>query len=318
MTEIVAEALALWELQDAECVFVAGRENQVFRVTAANGCYALRIRRPGYRDEVELQSELAWLKAMDRAGLSVPAPVQSLGGHMLERVGDRFADVVKWLPGVPMGKSRAPLELSDRAGVFRALGAEMAKLHAACDAWHAPSGFRRCRWDVDGLVGDSPVWGPFWRNPTLDDSTRALFLAFRDAARARLIAVCPEFGLIHADLVRENVLVDGSTIRMIDFDDGGFGYRLFDIATVLLKNLEEPDYPALKEALLGGYAGHRPLDLSLLELFIALRAATYVGWIVPRMGEPGSPERNTRFIEEARSLCQAYLVNQASPTVPVE
>lgn len=317
MTAIVADALARWGLQDSECAFVAGRENQVYRVTAATGSYALRIKRPGYRDEVELQSELAWLEEMDRAGLSVPAPLQSLAGHMLERVGDVYADVVTWLPGAPMGKSRVSLALSDRIGVFRALGSEMARLHLACDAWNVPAGFRRCRWDVDGLVGDTPVWGAFWQNPTLDDSTRALFLSFRDEVRSRLAEACPEFGLIHADLVRENVLVDGSVIRMIDFDDGGFGYRLFDVATVLLKNLDEPDYASLKGAMVEGYIGRKPLDLSLLDLFIALRAATYVGWIVPRMGEPGGPDRNARFIKHARDLCRDYLASLAPPAVPV-
>lgn len=317
MTGIVADALAQWGLQDAECAFVAGRENRVYRVTAATGSYALRIKRPGYRDEVELQSELAWLAAMDRAGISVPAPIPSLAGRLLERAGDGFVDVVTWLPGNPMGKSRVLLAISDRIGAFRALGAEMARLHQACDAWQLPNGFRRCRWDIEGLVGNAPVWGAFWQNPTLDDGTRALFLSFRDAARARIVGAGPEFGLIHADLVRENVLFDGPVIRMIDFDDGGFGYRLFDIATVLLKNLDEPDYPALKEALIDGYIGRRPLDLSLLDLFIALRAATYVGWIVPRMGEQGGPERNARFIKEARHLCQKYLASLASPTVRV-
>lgn len=317
MTEIIADALALWGFQDASCAFVAGRENRVYRVTTEAGSHALRVKRPGYRDEVELESELAWLAAMDRAGLSVPAPVPSLAGRLLERVGDGFVDVVTWLPGNPMGKSRVSLALSDRIGGFRALGGEMARLHQACDAWEPPDGFRRCRWDIEGLVGDMPVWGAFWQNPTLDDRTRALFSSFRDAARSRLAEASPEFGLIHADLVRENVLFDGPVIRMIDFDDGGLGYRLFDLATVLLKTLDEPDYPALKAALIDGYIGRKPLDLSLLDLFIALRALTYVGWIVPRMDEPGGLARNVRFVEEARNLCEGYFASLHSPVMPV-
>lgn len=307
MTDRVSEALALWGLQEADCVFVAGRENQVYRITTPAARYALRIKRPGYRDEVELRSELDWLNAMDRAGLSVPAPLPSRSGRLLERAGEGFADVVTWLPGTPLGKSRIPLDLPDRPGTFRALGAEIARLHLACDAWQVPPGFRRCHWDFDGLLGDAPVWGRFWENPTLDDQTRAIFHAFRAVARQRLSAAAPEFGLIHADLVRENVLLDGPVVRMIDFDDGGYGFRQFDLATVLLKTLGEPDYAALKDALLAGYLARKPLDLGLIDLFIALRAATYVGWIVPRMQEPGGADRNTRFIDEARVLCSACL-----------
>ena len=36
-------------------------------------------------------------------------------------------------------------------------------------------------------------------------------------------------------------------LGLLDFDDGGFGFRVFDLATTLLKNLAEPDYPALAE-----------------------------------------------------------------------
>lgn len=309
MTDPVREALALWGLEGAECSFVAGRENRVYRVRSATGDLALRIKRPGYRQEDELVSELVWLEAMDRAGLHVPRPVPARSGRLLERLGGNFVDVVGWLPGKPMGKSRTPLSVADRAGVFHALGAEMARLHAACDAWRQPPGFRRCRWDMDGLLGDAPLWGRFWDNPTLDPATRDLFLRFRQVARDRLgdPRTSLDFGLIHADLVRENVLLDGPVIRMIDFDDGGFGYRLFDMATVLLKTMAEPDYSTLRACLIDGYLGRRALDLPLLDLFIAIRALTYVGWIVPRMAEDGGAERNARFVAEARELCATCL-----------
>jgi Ser/Thr protein kinase RdoA (MazF antagonist) len=206
-----------------------------------------------------------------------------------------------------MGQSRVPLVLADRTGTFRALGAEVARLHAACDAWDPPDGFRRCRWDMDGLLGETPVWGRFWDNPTLDTGTRDLFRRVRQVARDRLGRANHDLGLIHADLVRENVLLDGPVIRLIDFDDGGFGFRAFDLATVLLKTIAEPDYPALKAALIDGYLSRRALDLTHLDLFLVLRALTYVGWIVPRMAEAGGAERNTRFVTEARTLSAAYL-----------
>ena len=309
MTDEARGVLALWGLEGADCSFVAGRENRVYRVSTPTGDLALRLKRRGYRQEDELRSELAWMSAMHRAGLSVPRPVPSLAGRLLETTGGTIADVINWLPGRPMGQSRMPLALGDRTGVFHALGAEMARLHRACDAWVRPEGFRRCNWDIEGLLGDKPLWGRFWDNPTLDPATRDLFLQFRKVARDRLTQALPglDHGLIHADLVRENVLLDGPVIRMIDFDDGGFGFRPFDIATTLLKNLDEPDYPALKAALIEGYLSQRDMALDLLDLFIAIRALTYVGWIVPRIQEDGGARRNDRFVAEARALCAACL-----------
>lgn len=305
----VEKALSLWGFDNVRYDFVAGRENRVYRVRTGEGDFALRLKRPGYRSEEELLSELQWLDAMDRAGLHVPLPRQSLSGKLLERVEGRYADLIGWMHGTPLGKGQGLLELDDPLLVFRRLGRVLAQLHESCDAWEYPPGFVRCSWDVDGLLGDNPVWGRFWENPTLDPETRALLGRFRDHARQALEQCADEldYGLIHADPLRENVLVDGGEIKLLDFDDGGFGFRLFDIATALLRNMDEPDYLTLKAALLKGYREVRWLDDRLLDLFLALRAVTYVGWIATRMREAGADERNARFSARAGKLCASYL-----------
>jgi Ser/Thr protein kinase RdoA (MazF antagonist) len=307
-------ALALWGFEDADIRFVAGRENRVWRVRAPHGDFALRLKRPGYRSDAELQSELDWMAAMAAAGLTVPGPVASRRGRLLETVGDQRADLLTWLQGAPLGATGQPLDRPDARALFGQLGADLARLHTACDAWTPPPGFRRCRWDSEGLVGDTPLWGRFWENPTLSPADRNLFMAFREAAARALRSDgdTPDQGLIHADPVRENVLVQGEGLALIDFDDGGWGYRLFDIATALLKNREDPDYPALQTALIAGYRALRPLDTRRLDLFLALRAVTYVGWIVPRMGEQGATERNRRFIVTARETCEQYIGKPAT------
>ncbi len=83
----------------------------------------------------------------------------------------------------------------------------------------------------------------------------------------------------------------------------GYGYRLFDMATTLYKAVEEPDFPALQTALLAGYATARPVpDLSLLPLFIALRAVTYLGWIDLRRAEPGMAAKADSYMSLAKRL----------------
>ena len=312
MTDPVEQALALWDMAGAKCDFVAGRENRVYKVLHDGKAYALRFKRPGYRDLAELTSELDWLAEMARAGLGVPAPRPSRNGRLLECLDDQYVDLITWLTGTPLGHSRERLTLTDPVQTFADLGAEMARLHLACDNWTVPQRFARCNWDAEGLLGKSPLWGRFWENPTLDAPTRALLLDFREQAARTLASLDLDTGLIHADLVRENVLIDGPNLYLIDFDDGGYGYRLFDVATALLKNRAEPNYTALKKALLDGYLSLRPLDMSQLDLFLALRAVTYVGWIVPRMDEPGSPLRNTRFIKDAQDLCSAWLARNTA------
>jgi len=309
MYALIQKALSLWGLQGAACEFVAGRENRVYRVSCDAGRYALRLRRPGYRSRSELLSELQWLEALYDAGLSVPRPVRTLSGAPIEHIDAHFIDVITWLDGPPLGRSGQLLALDGPETVFHGLGIQIANLHKACDAWTPPADFVRCEWNVDGLLGDAPLWGRFWDNPMLDRETGQLLTRFRQRALRdlRTHAGNLDYGLIHADLVRENVLLDGPDLHLIDFDDGGYGYRLFDIATALIKNCNEPRYAELKEALVAGYRHVRPLDTGPLDLFLALRAVTYVGWIVPRMHEDGAAERNSRFIASARRLCSHFL-----------
>lgn len=310
---IAHHAARQWGLGHAQLQFVAGRENQVYRLSDASGEHALRIKRPGYRRNIELESELQWMAALDRAGLLVPRPVASRQGRLLETVDGYLVDLLTWLPGQTLGATlqEQPPPRTDR--LFHALGQNMARLHLASDAWTRPADFTRVRWDVDGLLGEAPVWGAFWEHPALSPEDRELFGHFRSIARQDLLAMQErlDFGLIHADLVRENVLLHGDRMGLLDFDDGGWGYRVFDLATTLLKFVDSPDYPLLQDALLRGYRDLRPLDIDALDLFLALRATTYVGWVVPRLGEDGARERSQRYVATAREVCRRYLSSRA-------
>ncbi|WP_051927513.1 phosphotransferase enzyme family protein [Ruegeria halocynthiae] len=309
MNAVVEQALVLWDMTDAAYRLIAARENQVFRVDHGDRSFAMRLHRKGYRTDSELRSELQWMDAVAQGGVHVPNPIPSRSGAFLHVVDGYQIDILTWLSGAPVGKTGAALKLSDRTGLFHKIGQEMARLHAISDVWTPPQGFVRCSWDRKGLLGPSPLWDRFWDNPTLNDSDRALFTELRQVADTMLARIEEDldFGLIHADLVRENVMLDGDRVQLIDFDDAGFGFRLFDLATTLIKNMREEDYPDLHDALIVGYRSVRDIDLSELELFIVLRSATYVGWIITRMDEDGAKLRNDRFIRTTRDLARDYL-----------
>ena len=156
---------------------------------------------------------------------------------------------------------------------------------------------------------EQPVWDRFWDNPTLAPEERSLLIQVREAANRQLAELEDEldYGLIHADLLRENVILDGERVQLIDFDDGGYGFRLFDVATTLLKNLQEPDYKVLESALLRGYRSVRPMDTQHLGLFLLLRSLTYVGWIIQRLNEDNAEDRNRRNVGIACKLARDFL-----------
>lgn len=309
MLERARAAAAPWGLADAPIELAARRENAVFRVRGADGDLALRLHRPGYRDADQLRSELEWMAALARGGLSVPRPIARPGGALFAEMGDTLVDVLTWLPGETLGKAGEINGVADRAAFCRHLGAQMARLHDLSDAWEMPEGFTRPAWDRQGLLGEAPLWGRFWEHPHLSPAQAALFRAAREAA-GEALAECEgtaDYGLIHADLISENMLIAGDRLSFIDFDDGGPGFRDFELATFLLRFVDAPDHADLRAALCEGYGARRAVDGAQLELFLLLRALTYPGWIAARLGEPGAQARSARAIAVAEALARRWL-----------
>lgn len=307
-----AEALAAWG-PGAPPRLIKDRENAVYEVRLVSGTRAaLRLHRPGYQSAEAIRSELIWTEGLADAGLPVPRPVATAQGDLIHTLSTgRIASVVEWVDGEPLGEAWTPLPgtPAKQADSFRRVGALLARLHAATDALTLPHGFTRPAWDEDGLLGDNPLWGRFWENPALTSPERVTLVAARTEVRARLATLRPtaDYGLIHADMMRENLLIDGSTIRLIDFDDSGFGFRLYDLGTLMLQNLDEPAYPDLLAAAAEGYASLRPLDASLIPMFVLLRCLASCGWAVPRLpaGAPRLRDYAFRAVRQAEGFLDA-------------
>lgn len=299
-------AKLLWPFITGGILETHSRENVVCRVATAQGDCALRLHRPGLRSAGELASELQFMAAMDRAGLAVPKPMPTAAGGFVAMLDGIQADMLSWLPGLPLGKSRIPLDMNDDevTTTYQRIGRAVAELHVAASKWQHPESFQRPVLDLEGLLGDNPVWGRFWQLSGVDTSTLSLLASARTALHRQLSRLAPEmsYGLIHADVVRENVLRDGERISFIDFDDSGTGFRIYDLATCLVKSRFEPRYEMMQAAMLQGYQLARPLspaELQALPLFIAVRALSLVGWMEQRITDPGARERRDVFLQEA-------------------
>jgi Ser/Thr protein kinase RdoA (MazF antagonist) len=157
-----------------------------------------------------------------------------------------------------------------------------------------PPWFQRPSWDADAFLSDAPRWGRFWDNPTLTTAESAALLTARDAARADL-AAAPETdtGLIHGDILRENVLAAGDALWLIDFDDSGWGFHISDLGSALIQSWDSPALPGLAAALLDGYARRRdpgPDAPRRLTRALMLRGFASCGWILTRTA-PDDPRR---------------------------
>lgn len=189
-----------------------------------------------------------------------------------------------------------------------ALGRELARLHNLSDAATLPEAFERPVMDAEALLGDAPAWGRFWENPSLMADEVALL----QKARHRLsdiLSSATDFGLIHADALRENVMVDGDSVHLIDFDDGVFGYRLYELGVAMSQNWDQPNRDALGAALLDGYQQLRPLPTdahALLQAFTVLRGLASCGWVIGRY--PADHPATHDYAHRAVEMTRAWVV----------
>ena len=84
-------------------------------------------------------------------------------------------------------------------------------------------------------------------------------------------------------------------VNLIDFDDSGFGFRIFDLATTLLHFINDKNFYKIKDKLTKGYLDTNYLNLKLINIFILVRSFTYVGWNIKRIEEPGGIARNKKY-----------------------
>ncbi|MEV6412750.1 phosphotransferase [Kribbella sp. NPDC051718] len=275
------QAMAEYPIEEPRLSFIAHGENTTFKVESADGRFLLRVHRnnrhgTGVDSSIAVGSELDWLAALQaETELSVPSPVRARTGEWTAVADGRVCSVLGWQGG----RMRAA---HPKAAHFRRLGGVLARLHEHASGWEPPAGFVRMRWDWETFFGNTMEYGGVSAAGCWDLLPTPVRTQFDEVAlrmRTVMKGQGAAFGLIHADLHLDDALFDGDAVRIIDFDDCGFGYWLYDLAVPLWDNHYRDDYPAYRAALLDGYAQHRRLpDLTHLDDFIATRYVAFGLW----------------------------------------
>ena len=260
-------------------------ENVVVRLLANDGTpYALRIRRMvgAYREQIE--SELIFLRDLRRGvGLDIPAPVATRTGELYSLLPDG-ADVYMgvlftWVPGVHVGGADiTPVQMGQMARA-------VAQLHMFSRTYMPPPGFLRPTYDSTWFLGATS-----WRASAdfvklLDPEAAACLHRASDTVGA-FLQTFPQnaetFGLIHYDLHAGNFLFTKDAANLIDFDECGWGYYLFDLAHILFEFVDHPDFESFQRIAVEQYraqAGPGSLRDDAMVPFLALQAVAYANWM---------------------------------------
>jgi Ser/Thr protein kinase RdoA (MazF antagonist) len=327
MRRLAVKALAQWGVTDCEPEVLKIRENAVFRVATADGRDAvLRVHRHGYHTDAALRSELIWTEALRADGIDVPGAIPTASGGLFITVAadgvpePRQVDMLTWMPGERLGTLEEGLNpaIIDIPKAFNGVGLLMARLHNQAAAWPMPRGFVRHAWDIDGLVGPEPLWGRFWEFAGLTPDQRRLLETARDRAGGDLVAYgqsADRYGLIHADLNLDNLLLDGDRVVPLDFDDAGFGWHLFDFATVWTLFYGADYFQTMRNSVIEGYRAERDLpdaEVARMPLFDLARAFTYLGWVHTRSETATAQEISPTVVSLVCDLADAYLRGRSS------
>lgn len=274
--KVATAALLEYGLHNARLSLLSHDHNTIFRVRSTSGWHGvLRICRQGKRTLAELNSELMWLDALRRdTTLIVPRLILALNGnrictfHVPEPC---FCILFEWLDGRFRNTSLT-------ASHLRSVGRFMAQLHKHAETFATPVNFTRPRLLLDGEVDilirealKSPV-------ERLAREERKVFQRAFDRLQkiiADLVRDKSQLVLIHADIYQRNYLFDQEGLRLIDFDDCGYGHVLYDMAVSLWHIRKHPDIRKKREGFLEGYRECRAFPAKqevYLEAFVALRA----------------------------------------------
>jgi homoserine kinase type II len=293
-TAVSAEDLDAWlaryavgALVDLEPI-ASGIENTNYFVATGKGRYVLTLYERLPADELPFY--LNFMAHLAKAGCEVPAPEPDRTGALFSILNGKPAGLVKRVDG-------APVEPPQEAHC-RAVGAALARLHLAAQAYRARLANRR-----------GPAW---WRQ-----AARAV-RSFLTPDQNELLQAELEFqagfaklklpkSAIHADLFCDNVLFeDGRVAGIIDFGFAATDFLAYDVAIAVNDWCDAGDgalEPTLARAFLAGYHGVRPFAYEERVRWPALmRAAALRFWLsrlydlyLPRPGELTHAHDPSRF-----------------------
>lgn len=308
-----------WGLaHDAPLRLLTISENATFMAQDREGRpVVFRVHRPDYHSLEEIRSELDWISALRADGVAVtPEPLRRIDGELLGAVDDdgslRHVAAFEFLGG------SEPAPGTDLAGWYRVLGKVTAGLHGHARRWRPADGFRRKTWDFEAIAGERAYWGD-WRAALGLDRAGAATLE-RLAAQLRVeveaYGASPEtFGLIHADLRPANLLVDGERLSVIDFDDCGFSWFMYDFAAAVSFMEHEPFIPALREGWLSGYREVAPVaakDEAILPTLVMLRRLQLTAWVASHAETPTAQAMGEPFTRGTVELAERHLAGRGA------
>ena len=298
--------------ENSRCTLLSFSENAVYRVEGPGGVvHVLRLHRPHYREIAEIQAEITFIDRLieDRV-LQTPPVLPAVDGKKLVIIGsgerEQHAVLFRYFEGhMPQADGL------DRD--FFRLGIISARLHDYTYANAALNSLERPQWTVATTIGEQAMWGCWKHNHAMSAEQHQVLEAADQMVRRRLAAYGrPDnrWGLLHGDMRLANILSNREDMCLIDFDDCGFSWHMYELACACTFNEYAPDIESLCSNWVQGYHSQRALDdadVAMIPTMLMLRRLLMVGWFATHRHSTEAQALEDGFVETSVVMAKDYL-----------
>ncbi len=317
--KLAQAALGRWGLEGASLKMINHSENVTYLATPPGGAKPtiLRVNRESYHSLNGIKSELAWMHALQsEAGVKTPQAIAGRDGEEVQTVSHPALPTPRHCVLFAFIEGEEP-KLGNLIEPFKQLGEVTARTHEHSLRYKRPPFFERTIWDFEHSLGATPNWGPWTDGPDLTPERLRLLTRLTETLRYRLGRLGQgkdRFGLIHADFRLANLLIHERDVRVIDFDDCGLGWFLYDAGTAVSFFEHQPEVPELLTAWSEGYRRIRPLsagDEHELMTFVLLRRMILFAWIGSHHETELARAEGPAYSADTCELAERYLSRYA-------
>ena len=294
-------------------------ENRTYRIETPQGHkFVLRLNRPGYRTLGQLNAELEWMAQIKSTGLiNVPGVLWGKDGCPVQAIQLPQTGTSTTMILFEFVEGNHPNEQTLSNSQFRMLGRVAATLHAQTQGWSRSAELDRNHWNLETILGSGSVWGQWQKAPNMTADVRAIL----NKAEQFLVQKIRQYhddhsmyGLIHADMRLANIIINGDSVTLIDFDDCSFSWYMYDYAASVSFIELHPQLSDFKQSWLEGYRSICELASEheiVLDSLVMLRRLALLAWVGSHMDSDEPKQLAPFFAQETALLAEQYLVDHS-------
>ncbi|MCL1994675.1 MAG: phosphotransferase [Defluviitaleaceae bacterium] len=295
MDSIARNALQFYPIECKSIDFVRQNWNAVYKVVDnKNAVYCLRLHQSinpilgeEWMGKSAINSEMEWMYVLStETDVVVPSPYKNNNDEFVTVTDGINCTLVKWLDGEHINRAYTKTDAI-------LLGNMVGKLHKQSSQWTIPNHFSRPSYDEVSIMKSLKTLEKSELMLNKDSKT-----IFRTAAMKvydflnSLQKTNETWGMIHTDIVNENILFHNNEMYLLDFGCCGFGSFLWDVAVAIPSEMD------IKYEFLTAYDFHYPLPSNYEGLIESFYVSMYIAYFDFFLTQPGAIDWVPKLLDD--------------------